>query len=81
MFLRRAINTIIPVLSLILGSHCSYDYNNGEYFRPIIYLITKAHPYNDYSHGLNVLKGNIAFLKSKKCASQLLSSTGLFFFL
>lgn len=44
------------------------DYDSGEYFRPIIYLITKAHPYNDYSYGLNVLKKNKFFLKSKKCA-------------
>lgn len=44
------------------------DYDSGEYFRPIIYLITKAHPYNDYSYGLNVLKKNKIFLKAKKCA-------------
>ena len=46
----------------------NYDYDDGEYFRPIIYFITKANPYNDYLYGLNLLKSNPAFLKAKKIA-------------
>lgn len=46
----------------------SYNYDDGEYFRPIIYFITKVNPYNDYLYGLNLLKANPAFLKAKKIA-------------